>query len=80
MTQQVDPRNPTSAPPREAEPFAAFSSDNRKVPGAATTTSSSNTTGGSDATDRWPSLLNIRQIITAFILEIVSTSRPLREK
>ncbi|KAG0338914.1 hypothetical protein BG004_007032 [Podila humilis] len=29
---------------------------------------------------QWPSLLNIREVITAFILETVSNTRPLRDK
>ncbi|KAI8355483.1 hypothetical protein B0O80DRAFT_425964 [Mortierella sp. GBAus27b] len=48
-------------------------------------TSSSSPTPGSpnpdkDAEDRWPSLLSIRQVITPFILETITSTRPLREK
>jgi hypothetical protein len=50
------------------------------------------TTGDSGASDdssqqqqqqeqgQWPSLLNIRQFITAFILETITNARPLRDK
>ncbi|KAI7827980.1 hypothetical protein BC939DRAFT_76524 [Gamsiella multidivaricata] len=89
MTQVVDPRTPSSDQPHQTEPLMAFESHvgSGVAPSNTATTGSpgfygtGNHSGKSGtASDRWPSLLNIRQVITAFILEIVSTSKPLREK
>ena len=84
MTQQVDPRS--SAVHDQTAGFEFLSQGSG--PGGNNTTSSSapnnsNTSGGNDSGspgDRWPSLLNVRQVVVAFVLETVSRSRPLQEK
>lgn len=84
MTQQVDPRSPAVHDQTAGFEFQSHSSG----PGGHNTTSSSapdnsNNSGGNGSgslADRWPSLLNARQVMVAFILETVSRSRPLQEK
>ncbi|KAF9908654.1 hypothetical protein BX616_000067 [Lobosporangium transversale] len=95
MTQQLDQRGPISVRPMEDVPSTfiyAGGSTNKPSSGAPTAagagaekggrkeTDASVGTEGRDAADRWPSLVNIRQVITALVLETISTTRPLRDK
>jgi len=81
MTQQVDSRNSSSAHPSQNEPSAlAFGG---QASGSSPTSSSnpgSGGGGGNDPENHWPSLLSIRQVVTAFLLETITSTRPLREK
>jgi len=84
MTQQVDPRNPAVHEQTAGFEFQSHGSG----PGDNNTSSSSapnnsNNSGGNvdgSLGDRWPSLLNARQVVVAFVLETVSRSKPLQEK
>ncbi|KAG9319339.1 hypothetical protein KVV02_002735 [Mortierella alpina] len=82
MTQQVDPKS-SSAQPGRAEPHTAFAFESQGDAGSGSSGADrggNDERDGEDAKDRWPSLLNIRQVVVAFILEAVSDSRPLRNK
>ncbi|KAG0203010.1 hypothetical protein BGX33_009355 [Mortierella sp. NVP41] len=71
MTQQVDLRSPAVQ-----DLSAGFEFQSQSGPGGNT----NNSGGGDSSQDRWPSLLNARQVFVAFILEMVSRARPLLEK
>ncbi|KAF9085869.1 hypothetical protein BGX23_009324 [Mortierella sp. AD031] len=71
MTQQVDLRSPAVQ-----DLSAGFEFQSQSGPGGNT----NNSGGGDSSQDRWPSLLNARQVFVAFILEMVSRARPLQEK
>ncbi|CAO3570239.1 unnamed protein product [Mortierella alpina] len=82
MTQQVDPKS-SLAQPGQAEPHAAFAFDGQGDMGSASsgaTRDGNSEIEGNDVKDRWPSFINIRQVVVAFVLEAVSDSRPLRNK
>jgi len=69
MTQQGDARNPTQA---DQSSFV-FQGNTSGRDGSSSSSSET-------VWDRWPSLLSIRQIVTAFVLEAVTNAQPLREK
>ncbi|KAG0293518.1 hypothetical protein BGZ96_002747 [Linnemannia gamsii] len=81
MTQQVDPRSPAVHDQSAGFEFQSHGSGPNTYN---TSTSNNNNAGGNENNgslgDRWPSLLNARQVVVAFILETVSRSRPLQEK
>ncbi|KAI8599023.1 hypothetical protein EDD21DRAFT_406353 [Dissophora ornata] len=82
MTQQVDPKNSSTAHPGQTEAPTAFAFESHRGSGGDSGGDSGSGNGGSssNATDRWPSLLYIRQVLAAFFVEVVSTSKPLRNK
>ncbi|KAK3808764.1 MAG: hypothetical protein J3Q66DRAFT_444659 [Benniella sp.] len=82
MTQQVDSRNSSSAHPSQNEPSAlAYGGQTSgSSPTSSSNPGSGGSDGGNDPENHWPSLLSIRQVLTAFLLETITSTRPLREK
>ncbi|KAF9925423.1 hypothetical protein FBU30_004779 [Linnemannia zychae] len=84
MTQQVDPRS--SAVHDQTSSRFEFQDHGSGSGGYTSNTASNNNNNNngnersSSLGERWPSLLNARQVLVAFILETMSRSRPLQEK
>ncbi|KAF9153454.1 hypothetical protein BG015_003382 [Linnemannia schmuckeri] len=88
MTQQVDPRSTAVHEQSDGFEFQSHGSSlggyNTTSTNNANNTNNANSSSGGDGKEnleeRWPSLLNVRQVVVAFIMETVSRSRPLQEK
>ncbi|KAF9182052.1 hypothetical protein BGZ51_004990 [Haplosporangium sp. Z 767] len=89
MTQQVNPRDLSAQPGQTV--FESHIGGLRSDPTPSTNSTresrsnnldSDNGTTGNNGPEksRWPSLLNIRQVVVAFAIEAVTNSRPLRNK
>ncbi|KAF9909413.1 hypothetical protein EC991_008552 [Linnemannia zychae] len=80
MTQQVDPRSPAVHDHSSGFEFQTRGSGTSGHTSSSNNTSNNNEGNTGTLEDRWPSLLNARQVLVAFVLEVVSRARPLQEK
>ncbi|KAG0015864.1 hypothetical protein BGZ81_011494 [Podila clonocystis] len=74
MTHRADSTGHTGPTPVPANVFFATGDS------GATDDSSQQQQQRQEAQGQWPSLLNIRQVVTAFVLETITNARPLRDK
>ncbi|KAF9114010.1 hypothetical protein BGX27_000338 [Mortierella sp. AM989] len=72
MTQQFDPKNPSTG---QTEPLSPFMFEGHTGSGTGTRSSSSGS-----ALNRYPFLLKIRQAATTFVVESAASTKPQREK
>ncbi|KAG0258067.1 hypothetical protein BG011_003550 [Mortierella polycephala] len=81
MTQQVDPSNLSVQPGQRAFESHIGGLGSEPTPGRNNLNSDKGTTDNNGPEEsRWPLLLNIRQVIVAFAIEAIASSRPLRNR
>lgn len=81
MTQQGDARNPSQTDQSQAFVFQGNTgSGSGSHSGESEDNNNDNNNGKETIWDRWPLLLSLRQVVTAFVLETMTNAQPLRDK